>query len=111
MVRRFDNFLCSVYRFSTEEKRGSLVQKKTLVYENISCDFWNKWNSLTSWQLEVNKTNAEYELNLKPIYEIFENDIVFLQNSNYKVVWVFQNQNSRKKIDNLQIFLQKIQDE
>jgi hypothetical protein len=42
MVRRFDNFLCSVYRFSTEEKRGSLVQKKTLVYENISCDFWNK---------------------------------------------------------------------
>jgi hypothetical protein len=106
MVRRYDFTTCSIYRYSEDEVRGSMVQSTTLVYENIPCSFWATSKNFWGSQLSVQSNWNTHEMNLDPIYDVFKWDIVTLQNENYKVTDVIPHPDRHNVINNLQVFLQ-----
>lgn len=107
MVRKFYNVTASVYRLSTEEKKWSLVEKRTTLYTNIKIAFWqstkNYSNSNQATQTDLNK----YEVNLMPSNEVKIWDIFIIAWEDYKVDDVIPHHRSNWMLDNWQVFISK----
>jgi hypothetical protein len=105
MVRSFYNWTANVYRFSTSQIRGSLVETKTLIYENIKVSFYQVWQNLKNTALAVQTWTHTHEINLYPEYEIKIWDIFEINWETYKANDVLQHFNHKWLPDNRQVLV------
>lgn len=108
MVRRFYNYTCSIYSLAATTVRGSSVQSKTLVYEDIPCALWKARRSYSETSLATQTNQNAYEVNLAPIYtDVAIGYVIDIEGVQYKVDDMIKHHNSRGKLDNLQVFVSK----
>ena len=107
MVRKFYNTPANVYRFWQEKVRGSLVQKKTSLYQNIMIAFWKQKKQYWVTQLANQTPLSAYEVNLKPWYEVLKWDIFEIYDEVFKVDDVIPHHRSNWMLDNYQVFISK----
>lgn len=111
MVRRYDFATCTIKRYTETEKRGSVVQDTSVVYENIPCSYWKSKVSFWGSSLAVQSDISTLEMNITPEYQVFKGDIVILREEIYKIQEVIPHPDRFWTIDNLQIFIIPSKDE
>lgn len=89
--------------------KGSLVQGRVLVYENIHCALWKSRTSNVPTWLEEQTEKNQYEMNfdmsrtLLKIWQTIDVSGMWL----YRVTDVIKHYNASGLLDNIQVFVQK----
>ncbi len=106
-MRKFYNITASVYRIGTIEKKWSLVETRTVLYENIKIAFWYSAKNYSNTNLATQTDQNKFEVNLMPNNPVIVWDIFLINWENYKVDDVIPHHRSNWILDNYQVYISK----
>lgn len=112
-MKHFYDTVCTIYTKGTELKRWSLVETKTIKYENIKCAIYQSTRSLY-WTLQATETDTNWMvmvLDCKyPGVHIW--DIVEIKWTTYKVVYEpIEHHRYNWQLDNFELYINRTTDD
>lgn len=107
-MKKYYNTPCSIFTLGTSVVRGSKVEIKTPLYENINCAIWKKTQNYNQSIQAIQTDRQEYTMNLEGKYTgVSMWDIVVINSKSYKVINdPIPHEESNGKIDNYELFIQ-----
>lgn len=104
-MRKFYNYIATVYTTGTQTVKGSLVESKVIKYRNINVALWKNTRSYRESTLWVQTDSNEFEVNFQPQHPVNVWDRISLKIWEFKIDQVVEHHNAKGKLDNLQAFI------
>lgn len=104
-MRRFYNYIATIYSLWTQEIKGSLVESRTIKYDSIKIALWKNTKSYRESTLAVQTDSNQFEINLEPSHTVDIWDLVSLSLWEYKIDQVIEHHDHRGRLENIQAFI------